>query len=283
MPDLLRIIQNLPAIIRFDYKDKTMIMEPLQPFGLLIVADEIESNLDTLDQKQLLALVRKHKFVLLRQFDHFSQHELHQFSKRLGSLLAWEFGEIMEMRVIQQANNYLFTHEKVPLHWDGAFHTEPEFLLFHCLQAPDLNSGGETLFVDTEAVWQRANKTQQVIWQNCIIRYCTDKLAHYGGRIDIPLVQQHPVTANTILKYAEAVDTQLNPVTAEVLNISTEQSREILDDLARRCYEHQYEHAWQNNDYLLADNHALIHGRHAFKQFSPRHLRRIQILKEHQA
>lgn len=37
-------------------------------------------------------------------------------------------------------------------------------------------------------------------------------------------------------------------------------------------------HIWQNNDLLIADNYVLIHGRHAFKQFSPRHLRRIQIL-----
>ena len=54
----------------------------------------------------------------------------------------------------------------------------------------------------------------------------------------------------------------------------------LLEDLRRRLYapEFHLEHQWQAGDLLLADNHALVHGRRAFAKDCPRHLRRIQLL-----
>jgi L-tyrosine isonitrile desaturase/decarboxylase len=50
--------------------------------------------------------------------------------------------------------------------------------------------------------------------------------------------------------------------------------------MERRIYNPRYcyEHAWEQGDILIADNHALIHGRHALTRDCPRHLRRIQLI-----
>jgi len=37
-------------------------------------------------------------------------------------------------------------------------------------------------------------------------------------------------------------------------------------------------HHWRTGDIVIADNHALLHGRRAFKQDAKRHLRRVNIL-----
>ena len=62
--------------------------------------------------------------------------------------------------------------------------------------------------------------------------------------------------------------------------MDTETTEKWLNEMSALCYqtENCYAHQWQNNDVLLADNFALIHARRAFKNFSPRFLRRIQIL-----
>jgi alpha-ketoglutarate-dependent taurine dioxygenase len=52
------------------------------------------------------------------------------------------------------------------------------------------------------------------------------------------------------------------------------------DEMAHLLYDsnHCYEHEWQQGDVLMCDNHSLVHGRHAFRKNTPRHLRRIQLL-----
>jgi len=42
--------------------------------------------------------------------------------------------------------------------------------------------------------------------------------------------------------------------------------------------EYLYAHSWRTGDIVVADNHALLHGRNAYLQESPRHLRRVNIL-----
>lgn len=157
----------------------------------------------------------------------------------------------------------------------------PRYLLFHCIEAPLADTGGETLFTDTHALWHHTPKHIKAEWKEYSLTYETEKLAHYGGKISIPLVQTHPDTLQLILRFAEPVPApMLNPVSVSVNKQALTASDSIIRDLTERCYNglYCYEHSWQKNDIVIADNLALIHGRNAFKSFSPRHLRRIQIL-----
>lgn len=229
----------------------------------------------------LLSLVRTHKLVLLKNIKAITRDNLLTYCQSQAELLSWDFGPVMEMKVAEDAKNYLFTPGDVPLHWDGAFHQEPRFLVFHCIEAPPVGTGGETLFVNTESVWDKASTLQQQQWSELNLQFATEKLAHYGGTITRTLVNKHPDTQHSILRFAEPVgDDYLNPVQVQVMDKTQENSAVILSDLSKlmRQAEHVYQHAWEENDLLIADNFSLLHGRNSFKEHSPRHLRRIQLL-----
>ena len=240
-----------------------------------------QQNINSLSLDKILKHVTLHKIVLLRGFNAIERDDLLEYCQSQAKLLSWNFGPVMEMKVDKEPNNYLFTEGDVPLHWDGAFHQEPRFLFFNCIQAPTHGSGGETLFVNTEAVWQAASDQQQEEWVNYALAFHTEKLAHYGGSIIHNLVNLHPDTQQNILRFAEPVgEDYLNPVQVHVVGKNELESSAILLSLSRsmRLKHHMYQHQWHQGDFLIADNFSLLHGRNSFKQHSPRHLRRIQIL-----
>jgi alpha-ketoglutarate-dependent taurine dioxygenase len=225
--------------------------------------------------------VTQYKIVLLRGFTPLERNDLLHYCQNQAQLLSWDFGPVMEMKVDEAPKNYLFTEGDVPLHWDGAFHQEPRFLFFNCLQAPIPGSGGETVFANTERVWQAASKEQKNEWRHLSLSFHTEKLAHYGGSITRNLVNKHPDTQQIILRFAEPVDEDyLNPVEVKIMGKNDHESKVILSSLSEymRMPQHMYQHQWQQGDFLLADNFSLLHGRNSFHQHSPRHLRRIQIL-----
>lgn len=240
-----------------------------------------QKDITTLSLKMILKLVTHHKIILLRGFNPINREELLDYCQSQAKLLSWAFGPVMEMKVDKATKNYLFTEGDVPLHWDGAFHKEPRFLLFNCIQAPTPGTGGETLFVNTESVWNEASDQQQQKWRQYSLNFHTEKLAHYGGSITRSLVNIHPDTQNVILRFAEPVgEDYLNPVQVSVLGASGKEANTILSNLSHcmRQKQHLYQHQWQQGDFLIADNFSLLHGRNSFNQHSPRHLRRIQIL-----
>ncbi|WP_372364441.1 TauD/TfdA dioxygenase family protein [Candidatus Uabimicrobium sp. HlEnr_7] len=255
-------------------------LETIKPFGIYIHNQGSQSITD-LNRNEILDLVREHKIVLFKGFPSINKESLISFcvDDPDKELLHWDFGPVMEMQVKNDPQNYLFSREKVPFHWDGAFHTVPSFLVFHCIEAPSRDSGGETIFTNTAKIWADANKETQEKWQKISLAYETKKVAHYGGRIENKMVQPHPANSNqNILRYAEEVETELNPVSLEVVGACDK--KEFLRNMTELVYNSDfcYQHVWENNDYLIVDNHAVIHGRNAFTQSSPRHLRRIQIL-----
>jgi alpha-ketoglutarate-dependent taurine dioxygenase len=93
-------------------------------------------------------------------------------------------------------------------------------------------------------------------------------------------VQSHPATGRTILRFAEPVETELNPVSLAISGLEEQEGHELVAQLRERVYAPglSYAHQWQRGDVLLADNHSLIHGRRAFERDCPRHLRRIQLI-----
>jgi len=255
--------------------------ELLKPFGIVLYVNTKCSIQSVVAIDELKALVKEHHLVVLRGFTPPSKEELVDYAKSMGDLLRWEFGQVMEMRVHEEPKNYLFTHGPVPFHWDGAFHQVPRYLLFHCIQAPFQDCGGESIFSNTSEIWNHANKEDKEKWSFLQITAKTEKVAHYGGCITFPILQHHVDTNKSIMRFCEPVSPQeLNPVEVYVEGFSNEESESFISDLSKRCYqpEYCYAHIWEENDFLIADNYTLLHGRYAFKKYSPRHLRRIQVM-----
>ncbi|MEK2646746.1 TauD/TfdA dioxygenase family protein [Bdellovibrio sp. BCCA] len=260
-----------------------MRIEKLKPFGVCLHFDNTRT-LEQIKKTEIEALLQEHKLILIRGVAKPERDDLLSFCESFpkSKTLNWSFGPVMEMKESEDPQNYLFSREAVPFHWDGAFHFVPDYLVFSCVQAPTNGAGGETLFANTELIFQSAPEERKTLWAQVDLKYETAKLAHYGGSICGPLLQTHPRNGKNILRFAEPVNTKLNPVTLDVIAKAELNADDLVKDLTERIYaaEFCYRHEWQEGDLLLADNHSLVHGRTAFEKNCPRHLRRIQLIKE---
>lgn len=247
-------------------------MKMLSPFGVLL-NNHIDGN-------ELRSSVLENGLVIIRGHDIRTQNDFLMYAKTLGECLEWEFGAINELKVDKEKKNYLYTHQNVPFHWDGAFKMSPSFLLFHCLQAPRQDAGGETLFTHTGQLYNALNHADKDGFQSIKLNYQTDTVVHYGGNITTTMVSKHPHTKKTILRYAEPVDTEYNPVSLSISGLKEEGETSFIEKMKGLIYDNRfcYQHQWRKNDLVIVDNHALIHARHAFKQDTQRHIRRIQII-----
>jgi alpha-ketoglutarate-dependent taurine dioxygenase len=253
----------------------------LDPFGIELKAEGRYESIHSLDIDHLKQLVADHGVVVLRGFSTFpDKDDFTAFARRFGDLLEWNFGFVLDLVVHDDPRNYLFTNGPVPHHWDGAFAARvPSLQIFRCLQSPGAGAGGETTFCDTARVIRNAGAAQRSAWEKISIRYQTEKIAHYGGVIEQKLVDVHPVKGVPILRFAEPV-TGLNPLFLEVNGLEGESQEEFLNGFTPRLYSADvlYAHEWRTGDFVLADNHLLIHGRNAFKTNAPRRIQRIHVL-----
>ncbi len=207
----------------------------------------------------------------------FNDESLLQLARSFGGdLLHWEFGPIMEMKFDREAKNYLFSDESVPLHWDGAFYKEPSQLLFYCTESN--GEGGETIFVNTEKIWEDLTEVEKNMCLGVRMIYKTEKIAHYGGLIDVPLLQTHPKTGKTIMRMAEKVETKMNPVELRILGTTDEAN--FYEFLLSKLYDskYQYVHQWEKGDVVVCDNFTYLHGRKPLGHNRKRTFKRIQIL-----
>lgn len=256
----------------------------VRPFGCVVHAGRPGQDLREIPVGDLRSLAMEHRLVVLRGFAMFATETFADYCATWGMLLKWNFGHVLDLKVHEEPKNYLFTNGSVPFHWDGAFaEAVPSFQCFQCLKAPLPGSGGETTFADTMTVWRDADADVRSLWDGISITYATEKLAHYGGRITARLVGRHPLLGEPTLRYNEPPDAQTSPLntpTLEVDGAAPMQVNALLSNLRERLYSprHCYAHAWNDGDFLIADNHALLHGRRAFLSHSPRHLQRVHIL-----
>ena len=252
-------------------------MKSLQPFGLLIGPEDVAK----VTAEFLSLVIHENPLVVFRGFAAFEREQFLALCRSVPNYapVEWSFGPVMEVRESVDPQNYLFSREAVPYHWDGAFHSVPDFLAFNCIEAPSSGAGGETLFANTELICESARKDEREIWSQIELQYETAKLAHYGGKIRAPLVQRHPRTGRSILRFAEPVETKLNPVCLRLFGVDEELAASTIQSLTQKVYSPRfcYKHEWNVGDLLIADNHTLIHGRTAFEVNAPRHLRRIQL------
>ena len=263
-----------------------MKISKINPFGIRVKLNRQELNEEVVDE--LKQLVYSDKLVLIDGLETLSKNELIQFAADFNrdrnrieeKLLHWDFGPVMEMRPQANPANYLFSHENVPMHWDGAFHREPSILVFNCLKGPQEERGGRTLFSNTENIYERLEGSIIKNWSSVLLTYETQKLAHYGGRITRALVHFHPVTKRPFLRFAEPVKTKLNPVKLTVYGCTKRQALELVQKMKEELYKEEncYAHQWKAGDLVLADNFSLVHGREAINPGDQRHFRRVQIL-----
>jgi len=253
----------------------------LKPFGIEITSpgsDECISSLSAEDLQQHLA---SHRVVVLRGFSVPSDEVMLEFCHGLGKVLEWDFGAVNELQVADDARNYLYTNAAVPYHWDGAFVGRvPHIIFFHCVQAPPADHGGETEFCNTVELLANVNdETWLDLVQSVHVTYSTEKLAHYGGSFQSPLLDTHPVTGEPVMRFAEPVD-DLNPVHLDIEGVPAAEQEEFLSRMFSLLRDDRWclAHSWQDGDVVLADNHALLHGRRAFRHAAPRHLRRVNIM-----
>lgn len=252
---------------------------PLEPFGLLVEASDPAMRIEDVIG-EMRDEARLHRVVVFRGFAPPDGEAFVSAAHRLGYPLLWEFGAVNELLAKDDAKNYLYTREAVPFHWDGAFAKRaPEWILFHCVEAPDDGAGGETLFADTTRVVERATPQERARWATVTITYATEKIVHYGGEVTAALAATHPQTGEAVLRFAEPVTAALNPVSLEVHGAAN--PRALVAELQAKLYDPRVclAHRWRQGDVVLADNHALVHGRRAFEERTPRRLRRVNVLE----
>jgi alpha-ketoglutarate-dependent taurine dioxygenase/4-hydroxybenzoate polyprenyltransferase len=223
--------------------------------------------------------VAEHRLVVLRGLRPFDKAALPGAARRLGPLQAWSFGAVNELKPEPDPKNYLYTRRAVPLHWDGAFvGRAPRYLFFHCVTASDLDAGGETVFVDTTRVWTRADEPTRDRWRALRFTYATERVVHYGGRFSAEVVGRHPDTGETVMRFAEPVD-DLNPVSVRGEGLSPLESAVMITELRQALHQPAatLAHRWESGDVVIADNHALLHGRRPFAREASRHIRRVNI------
>lgn len=252
----------------------------LEPFGLEVTATSASASTEHIETALLKNWIAKHRYVLLRGFAALSTEAMTRLADTLGKSLEWEFGAINELVAKPDAKNYIYTTGAVPFHWDGAFVGKiPHYILFSCEVAPPENSGGETIFCDGAKLLQEATAKQRVLWAATSVTYSTEKVVHYGGSFTSPMIARHPVSGEETLRFAEPVR-DLNPVSLEIPGMSPQERDALIAEMTTLLRKPQYcvAHAWRAGDVLVADNHALLHGRNAFVHSGLRHIRRINIL-----
>jgi alpha-ketoglutarate-dependent taurine dioxygenase len=254
---------------------KTQVVDP---FGLEVtLAGNALSSVSVEDARVWVA---KHQVVVLRDVKPPNNDEILSFGRGLGEILEWQFGAINELRTDPNAKNYLYTHREVPFHWDGAFVGRiPHFIFFHCADAGPEDSGGATLFCDTIGLVSQLDEAVLERWRKVSITYQTEKIAHYGGQFTASLIDEHPVSKQAVLRFAEPVE-DLNPVRLSVEGIPKDEQPQFLAQMAILLRDPSvcYAHAWRQNDIVLADNFALLHGRREFALTATRHLRRLNVM-----
>lgn len=261
-------------------------IHPLSPFGVELIAHQTSSVID-LDVEWLHALLLRHKIVTLRGFEPVDRSHFVTAARRFGDLLEWEFGYVLELDAYGDAGDQECCEWAAPLHWDRAFaRPVPGVVFFQCLEAPQPGSGGETVFCNTAGVLAELTSTELAAW--CVTEIacrCETRTLH-GGEKRRPLVDQHPVTGEQILRFDEPLE--IGMLDDDDARIRIYQDRQVLsatdadrflEGIIPRLYDNSvvYTHRWRDGDFILADNHALLHGRRALEN-GGRRLQRVHII-----
>lgn len=252
-------------------------LQKQEPFGLL-VESETPRSVAELPTMLIHEWMREHRLLILRGFEPLVDDAFPTWCTGMGELLDWEFGTVNTLEVNPKKKNYLYTEGPVPVHWDGAFlHTPPHYIVFQCDEAGP-GCGGETTFVNTVELMKGISEEELAAWDEYTVTYLTKKVVHYGGDFMASIIGEHPVTKERTLRYAEPVEL-LNPVKVFIHGMPVDEHSGFIETMKERLYDPSvlYAHRWVEGDIVLADNHALLHGRYALNN-SNRRIRRVNVM-----
>lgn len=275
---IICVITN-KKFVMFSVKD-------LSPFGALITASIHHDNINEIDTHVLNNLLSQYKILVFRGFKALPDPQYIKFCESLGSLMYWEFGALLNVKIEQDPKNHIFSKGRVELHWDGAFakHT-PRINAFQCIESSETGKGGETLFVDTTRILKNISPSQLEDWKNIKLLYSTEKKAHYGGSININLIETHPCKDHAVIRFIEIENEDNQEVNPVELSVEDKDHQPIepqgtIQSLTEILYDpkYMYRHHWISGDYMLIDNNSVLHGRAKIEGNVNRHLKRVHIL-----
>ena len=93
-----------------------MTTEQLSPFGLVINAETPGASLTDIEPSVLRNKLEEHRVVVLREFAPLVANAFPAYCQKFGEILEWEFGSVNQLRVKEDAQNYLYTNHAVPYH-----------------------------------------------------------------------------------------------------------------------------------------------------------------------
>ncbi|MEV6608576.1 TauD/TfdA family dioxygenase [Kutzneria sp. NPDC051319] len=237
----------------------------LSPFGLLVTPVPGEDVSD-LAPALLARWVGQHRLVVLRGFRSVSPDALADCARAFGPLLRWEFGEVYDITGV----------DPVLFHWDGPFVEQtPSYLLFHCPAAPP--SGWEMTFCDTTRLLASLPPAELRRWESVSVTY-------QGGYGDCTctsrLVDIHPITGRRVLRYQEPLDPAAFTIPLLLEFAGVPDAAGLVGELRDRLYDPRFSftHAWQDGDFVLVDNHAVLHRREGLGAVGRPALHRVHIL-----
>jgi pyoverdine/dityrosine biosynthesis protein Dit1/alpha-ketoglutarate-dependent taurine dioxygenase len=249
-------------------------------------------NCSSLDSKTLQHLCLEYGFVVLRGFHVDSKEHLVEFSSTLGKPVIWDFGAVHTIRPKQVPDGYIASREAVPLHWDVSMPPSylegngryedftPQYFILYCHTAP-ASGEGRTTVVDGRRVLENAGKAKVDAWKKVVIDYYT-KLTYYGGKQrSYPLIMQHPITGEDILRYQEGSNSNLQTFKLSSKSLPQQDWEELIAELQAKVYDDSCLicHDWQQGDILLIENHYMLHGRTPASDLTDdRELWRVQLL-----
>jgi pyoverdine/dityrosine biosynthesis protein Dit1/alpha-ketoglutarate-dependent taurine dioxygenase len=245
-----------------------------------------------LNSLTLQNLCLEYGFVVLRGFHVDSKEHLVEFSSEFGKPVVWDFGPVHTIRPKKTPDGYIASREAVPLHWDVSMPPSyleasgryedftPQFFILYCHKAP-ASGEGQTTVVDGRRVLENAGSKKVEGWKQVVIDYFT-KLTYYGGKQrSYPLIMQHPITGEDILRYQEASNSNLQTFELSSKSLPQQDWIQLIAELQAAVYDESCLvcHDWQQGDLLLIENHYMLHGRTAASDLTDdRELWRVQLL-----
>jgi alpha-ketoglutarate-dependent taurine dioxygenase len=119
----------------------------LTPFGLK-VGPGTRPSAAFVAPDALRAWVAEHGIVLLRGFQPLEGAELRELARATGQVRPEDVGRACDDHFCAHGEACAWFDKEVPLHRDAVGGRSARYVVFQCLAAPPLGSGGETFFSD---------------------------------------------------------------------------------------------------------------------------------------
>jgi alpha-ketoglutarate-dependent taurine dioxygenase len=259
----------------------------LNPFGLLIEANDANSAINDLDVEELRNHFKKEHLIVLRGFRAFKgSEEFSNYCERWGQVSIWPFGKVLELIEQENPQDHIFDYNYVPLHWDGMYRPQiPEYQIFHCVKAPMTGQGGRTTFSNTMLALENAPAAIKNLWSKVTGIY-QRKMEFYDSKTSSPIITTHPYREFPVIRYNERPSSDkgkfVNPPNLEFTGLGPEDVDLFHSSLKEALYAptNFYAHEWNIGDVVIADNFSLLHGREEFVSRAPRHIQRVHVLSD---